>query len=66
MNGSEVFTLKTTALTGAGQVLVTHLTGDDGEALTRIQGNVSDGAGADFTLEVAGHHLTQSDFIGVA
>ncbi|EAS51309.1 putative hemolysin-type calcium-binding peroxidase protein [Aurantimonas manganoxydans SI85-9A1] len=66
MNGSEGFTLETTVLTGAGQVLVTHLTGDDGEALTRIQGTVSDGAEADFTLEVAGRHLTQSDFIGVA
>ncbi|MBB4004415.1 peroxidase family protein [Aurantimonas endophytica] len=67
MAGPSGFTLATTSLTGAGQVLVTHVTGDDGEALTRIQGNVSGGAGADFTLDVAGHHdLTQSDFNGVA
>jgi hypothetical protein len=67
MAGPSGFTLATTSLTGAGQVLVTHVTGDDGEALTRIQGNVSGGAGADFTLDIAGHHdLTQSDFNGVA
>ncbi|WP_370640219.1 calcium-binding protein [Aurantimonas sp. HBX-1] len=65
IGGPAGFTLTTTALTGAGQVLVTHVTGDDGEALTRIEGKVS--GGGDFTLDVAGHHdLTQSDFNGVA
>ncbi|WP_244640501.1 peroxidase family protein [Aureimonas glaciei] len=67
MTGPAGFSLETTSLTGAGQVLVSHVTGDDGEALTRIQGNVSGGPGADFTLDIAGtHNLTQSDFNGVA
>ena len=48
MAGPAGFTLATASLTGAGQVLVTHVSGDDGEALTRIQGNVSGGDGADF------------------
>jgi len=59
------FTLETTGLSGAGQVLVTHEVRADG-VHTLVQGNVTGGTEPDFTIDVLGHHdLTVSDFKGV-
>ncbi|HEY2875736.1 MAG TPA: peroxidase family protein [Reyranella sp.] len=53
--GNQAFTLVTGAsLTGAGQLAVSFESRADGD-FTIVQGNVDGNAGADFTIEIAGH-----------
>lgn len=65
-DGHQSFVLFTTgAFTAAGQLMVTHETGVDGER-TVISGNVNEDDHADFQIVLTGHHnLTPSDFTGV-
>jgi len=60
--GKQSFTLVSDGFTGAGELMVT-LTQMDGEDVTLVQGDVSGGAEADFTIKIKGSHdLTASDF----
>lgn len=60
--GKGSFTLVSDAFTGAGQLLVTHETGADGD-VTILQGSVTGEADADFSITIRGRHeLTQDDF----
>jgi Ca2+-binding RTX toxin-like protein len=61
--GNQSFVLVSDAFTGArGELLVTHET-RDGEDFTIVQGNISEGAGAEFKLSIRGSHdLTAGDF----
>ena len=53
--GNQAFTLVTGAsLTGAGQLAISFESRADGD-FTIVQGNVDGNAGADFTIEIAGH-----------
>ncbi|MBB3302951.1 Ca2+-binding RTX toxin-like protein [Rhizobium sp. BK077] len=65
--GSQGFVLAAgTALTAAGQIVVTHEV-QDGEQVTVIHGNVDANTDADFELTLVGkHNLTASDFQGVS
>lgn len=60
--GNQAFTLTSAALTGPGQVMVSHAT-HDGDTFTVVEGNVTGGAEADFKFEIRGtHNLTAQDF----
>ncbi len=54
--GDQAFTLIPGAvLTGAGQLAVSFGTGDHGD-FTLVQGEIDGNAGADFTIQIEGHH----------
>ncbi|QYX56459.1 hypothetical protein K1T73_15610 [Roseovarius sp. SCSIO 43702] len=62
MAGNGSFTLVSGAFTGAGQLLVSHESGADGD-VTVVQGNIDGGDAPDFSISIRGHHdLTQDDF----
>ena len=59
--GDTSFTLVSGALTGVGQLLVSHEMREDGE-YTVIHGNLAGGTDAEFSLSIRGHHdLTASN-----
>ena len=61
--GNQAFALVTgSALTGPGQLIVTHETRADGD-YTVVNGNVDGDADAEFRINIAGtHNLTSTDF----
>ncbi len=61
--GNQAFALVTgSALSGPGQLIVTHETRADGD-YTVVQGSVDGDADAEFRINIAGtHNLTSSDF----
>jgi Ca2+-binding RTX toxin-like protein len=59
--GDTSFTLVSGALTGVGQLLVSHEMREDGE-YTVIHGNLAGATDAEFSLSIRGHHdLTASN-----
>jgi Ca2+-binding RTX toxin-like protein len=63
--GNQAFTIVSgAALSAAGQLAVSHESRADGD-FTVVKGNVDGDAGADFTIEIAGHHdLNNSNLTG--
>ena len=60
--GNGSFMLVSDAITGVGQLLVSHETRDDGD-YTVIHGNISGDASPEFTISIRGHaNLTEDDF----
>lgn len=63
--GDQSFTLVTgAAFTAAGQLAVNFETRADGD-FTVVQGNIDGDAGADFTVEIAGHHNLTNANLGL-
>ena len=62
--GDQSFSLVSGAFTAAGQLAVTLETRADGD-FTIVQGNVDGDAGADFTIEIAGHHNLTNANLGL-
>lgn len=65
-SGDQAFQLiSEPTFTNAGQIMFSF-TNEDGTDLTLVQGNISGGTDADFTVQVTGHvTLTVDDFLGV-
>ncbi|MFA5539285.1 MAG: M10 family metallopeptidase C-terminal domain-containing protein, partial [Gemmobacter sp.] len=61
--GRQSFTIVSDGFTGKGQLMISEEF-RDGDTWTVVEGNVSDGAGADFRISIKGSHdLTQDNFI---